>query len=77
MDSTQLLIYCFSYNKREEEFTTLRDYNDYLEEVEIISEFLIEFFCMKVRRKNKCRRDQVCLSISKLDEFKIYGKDSS
>lgn len=77
MDSTQLLIYCFSYNKREEEFTTLRDYNDYLEEVEIISEFLIEFFCMTVRRKNKCRQGQVGLSISKLDEFKIYGKDSS
>lgn len=77
MDSTQLLIYCFSYNKREEEFTTLRDYNDYLEEVEIISEFLIEFFCMTVRRKNKCRQGQVCLSISTLDEFKIYGKDSS
>lgn len=77
MDSTQLLIYCFSYNKREEEFTTLRDYNDYLEEVEIISEFLIEFFCMTVRRKNKCRQGQVYLSISKLDEFKIYGKDSS
>ena len=30
---------------------------------------------MKVHRKNKCRRGQVCLLISKLDEFKIDGKD--
>ena len=30
----------YSYNKREEDFESLEEYNDYLEQVEIISMFL-------------------------------------
>ena len=35
-----LMVLCnaFSFNKKEEDFPSLRDYNDYLEEVETISE---------------------------------------
>lgn len=30
-------MFCFSFNKKEEDFASLREYNDYLEEVESIS----------------------------------------
>jgi hypothetical protein len=37
--STHFLI-LYSYNKRREDFKSLKDYNDYLEEVEDISNFV-------------------------------------
>ena len=32
----------YSFNKQEEDFDTLAEYNDYLEEIEEISEYLVD-----------------------------------
>ncbi len=34
-----LFFYCSSFNKQEEDFANLREYNDYLEEIETISKY--------------------------------------
>ena len=35
-DRKKYWLYCSSYNKKEDDFATLRQYNDYLEEIETI-----------------------------------------
>ena len=41
MNAHNHILLC-SYNKTEKDFSTLREYNDYLEEVETISESVIK-----------------------------------
>jgi len=43
-DNSKVEYLFYRFNKREEDFPSLREYNDYLEEVEDMSEFLCFFF---------------------------------